>query len=194
METQMKSMVIGPKGAMPINLFAYSTNGLPGLEIHVGGLNTKSLREKFIFLSKMRRLPIPIKKYVLCAEMEGIKVSEEQASYLELPLLILYWHLAGLIPLMNLSECFSQGTISSTGRIHHFSFPDKFYHKLKSEFEALGQKNFTLILEGDIPSNTEFQCLPTLEILSSIENLTLILKNGMMARTKCSEAMHVGFS
>jgi hypothetical protein len=194
METQMKSMVMGPKGPMPINLFAYSTNGLPGLEIHVGGLNTKTMREKFIFISKTRRLPIPIKRYVLCAEMEGMKVSEEQASYLELPLIILYWHLAGLIPLMNLSECFSQGTISSTGRIHHFHFPSSLYQRLKREFEALGQKNFTLILEGDVFADVEFQWLPTLEVLSSIENLTLISKSGMMARTKSSEAMQVGFS
>lgn len=193
METQMKGMVMGPKGPKGINLFAYSTNGLPGLEIHLGNLSTKNLREKFIFLTKVRRLSIPIKRYVICAELEGMKIDEEQISYLELPLLILYWHLAGLIPLMNLSSCFTQGSISSLGQIHHASFPEAIYLNLKKEFEKIGQRNFTLILEGDASLFHRIQCLPTLEILSSIEGLTLTQKSVMIPQNSI-EAPQIGFS
>ncbi|MFZ4712659.1 MAG: hypothetical protein ACOYL6_03000 [Bacteriovoracaceae bacterium] len=193
METQMKSMVLGPKGPRGINLFAYSTNGLPGLEIHIGTLSTKTMREKFIFLSKTRKLPIPLKRYVLCAELEGIKVTEDQAMYLELPLLMLYWHLAGLIPLMNLSDCFTQGTISSTGQLQHSYFPLVMYQGLEREFMQMGQKNFTLILDGDTFVSSEIQCLPTLEVLSNIPYLTLHLKSGTM-KMPTSEAPQIGFS
>ena len=174
METQIKGLVFTKKGARVVNLFAYATNGLPGLEINLGHHSTKTIREKFIFLCKSRRLNMPLKRYVLCAEVDPHKGSEEEIQYLELPLLLLYWHLAGLVPLMNLSHCLAAGMVNSLGQIQQLKLPLEFYEEIEREGQFQEQTKYTLILDQITHELGFLQTLPTLEILSQIEGLTLL--------------------
>lgn len=170
METQLKSVVITERGPKPIPVFGYANNGLPGLEIIIPGVNTKRLKEKFIFLTKSRKLPIPLKRYLICAETREL-TKHDCYDYLELSMLMLFWHLAGLIPIMNLSDCFCAGTIGSTGKIAHLNFSQCFYEELMADYFVEGKKSYTVILDQFTSDLSEAHWLPTQEILNKIPDL-----------------------
>lgn len=173
METQLKSVMMTDRGPKAISVFGYANNGLPGLEIIIPGVNTKRLKEKFIFLTKSRKLPIPLKRYMICAETRELTKHDSYDS-LELSMIILFWHLAGLIPIMNLSDCFCAGTITSTGQISHLNFTQKFYEELMADYFVEGKKNYTVILDRFANEMTEAHWLPTHEILNKIPDLFFI--------------------
>lgn len=173
METQLKSVIITDRGPKPISVFGYANNGLPGLEIIIPGVNTKRLKEKFIFLTKARKLPIPLKRYLICAETRDI-TKHDQYESLELSMLILFWHLAGLIPIMNLSDCFCAGTVTSTGKISHLNFTQDFYEELMADYFVEGKKSYTVILDRFTNDMSEAHWLPTNEILNKIPELFFV--------------------
>ena len=102
-----------------VDIFGYSTKGLPGIEIVGLGKYSRSLKEKFIFLSRERKLKFPLRRYVLCieGEIESKKFKAEEYRYLELPLLIMLWSLTGHLPLERLEDCFAAGKVSVEGDI-----------------------------------------------------------------------------
>lgn len=190
METQLKSVIITDRGPKPISIFGYANNGLPGLEIIIPGVNTKRLKEKFIFLTKARKLPIPLKRYLICAETRELSKHDSYDS-LELSMLILFWHLAGLIPVMNLSDCFCAGTVTSTGKISHLNFTQKFYEELMADYFVEGKKNYTVILDRFTNEINEAHWLPTHEILSKIPDLHFIKNTEAPVLIK-DRTVHVG--
>lgn len=190
METQLKSVILTDRGPKPISIFGYANNGLPGLEIIIPGVNTKRLKEKFIFLTKSRKLPIPLKRYLICAETREIGKHDSYDS-LELSMLILFWHLAGLIPIMNLSDCFCSGTVSSTGKISHYVFNQNFYEELMADYFVEGKKNYTVILDRFTNEIKEVHWLPTHEILSKIPDLHFAKNNEAPVLVK-DRTVHVG--
>lgn len=103
----------------PVDIFGYASNGIPGIEIVGLGKYSRSMKEKFIYLSRERKLRFPLKRFVLCieGEVEGKKFKEEEYRYLELPLLIMLWSLTGHLPLGNLDDCFASGKISVEGDV-----------------------------------------------------------------------------
>lgn len=104
----------------PVDIFGYASNGIPGIEIVGLGKYTRGVKEKFIYLSRERKLKFPLKRFVLCieGEVEGKKFKEEEYRYLELPLLLMLWSLTGHLPLGNLEDCFSSGKISIEGEVN----------------------------------------------------------------------------
>lgn len=117
----------------PINVFGYSTNGIPGLELV--GLKTQSrrLKEKIIFLTRNNGHKIPLKRFVLCLESPPTWKWEHDSHWLELPLLTLYWSLAGIIPITKLDDCHCSGTISLEGDINTFPFESENFNLNKLE-------------------------------------------------------------
>lgn len=103
----------------PVDIFGYASNGIPGIEIVGVGRYARSMKEKFIYLSREKKLKFPLKRFVLCVEgeLEGKKFKEEEYRYLELPLLMMLWSLTGHLPLQALEDCFAAGKISVEGEV-----------------------------------------------------------------------------
>jgi hypothetical protein len=98
------------------SIFGYTSNGLPGLEIVGKGPTYRVLKEKIIYITKERKLKIPLKRFVISLNVEEdfpLKTTHQ----LELPVLILYWSLAGILNIQNLFSCLSLGRLDCSGSI-----------------------------------------------------------------------------
>lgn len=119
METQLQSCYFTKKGPAVITLFGYATKSVPGLEINGLGKYGKAIKEKIVFVTRSRGLQIPLKRFVLNAEI-GDELGElEGASvrWLEYPLLLHYWFLAGLLPISKLDNCLAVGSLNPSGLV-----------------------------------------------------------------------------
>jgi hypothetical protein len=117
----MRTKSLYPYGGQfcPVDIFGYASNGIPGIEIVGVGRHARSMKEKFIYISRQRKIKFPLKRFVLCVEgdLEGKKFKEEEYRYLELPLLMMLWSLTGHLPLQALDDCFASGKISVEGEV-----------------------------------------------------------------------------
>ena len=119
METQIHTCYLTKKGPSLVTLFGYSTKSVPGLEINGVGKYGKFIKEKIVFITRSRGLQIPLKRFVLNVEITDDLGDLESSSvkWLEYPLLLHYWFLAGLIPISKLDNCFAIGSITPSGVI-----------------------------------------------------------------------------
>lgn len=120
METQLQSCYFTKKGPALITLFGYATKSVPGLEINGLGKYGKSIKEKIVFVTRTRQLQIPLKRFVLNVEITDELGDLETGSvkWLEYPLLLHYWFLAGLLPISKLDDCLAVGSLSPSGEVH----------------------------------------------------------------------------
>jgi hypothetical protein len=119
METQLQSCYFTKKGPTLITLFGYSTKSIPGLEINGLGKYGKAIREKIIFITRTRSLQIPLKRFVInvetCDDLGDLESSS--VKWLEYPILLHYWFLAGLLPISKLDNCLAVGSLSPSGEV-----------------------------------------------------------------------------
>jgi hypothetical protein len=117
METQLQTCYFTKKGPVLITLFGYATKSVPGLEINGIGKYGKSIKEKIVFVTRSRSLQIPLKRFVLNVEMSDDLGDLESSSvkWLEYPLLLHYWFLAGLLPISKLDNCLAIGSLNPSG-------------------------------------------------------------------------------
>ncbi len=103
-----------------LEVYGYCSKGLPGLEIVGLGTLGRSIKEKLIFLSRQFGIKIPLKRYVLCIDLPPILKKEKGADdcrWLELPLLILFWTLSGVLELESLEDCVAMGKVQVNGTV-----------------------------------------------------------------------------
>jgi len=102
-------------------IFAHSSNGLPGVELIGFGNWARLIKEKIIYLVKVQKIKIPLKRYVLCFEEgPGLKNTEyEQIKWLEFPLLLVLLSLSDNLSLSSLEECLSCGYLDIKNKIIH---------------------------------------------------------------------------
>lgn len=119
METQLQSCYFTKKGPSLVTLFGYSTKSVPGLEINGLGKYGKSIKEKIIFITRSRQLQIPLKRFVLNVELTDDlgDLESNTVKWLEYPLLLHYWYLAGLLPITKLDNCFAIGSLTPSGEV-----------------------------------------------------------------------------
>lgn len=119
METQLQTCYYTKKGPSLITLFGYATKSVPGLEINGLGKYGRSIKEKIIFVTRTRNLQIPLKRFVLNVELTDDLGDIESSSvkWLEYPLLLHYWFLAGLLPISKLDNCFAVGSLTPSGLV-----------------------------------------------------------------------------
>lgn len=135
MGTSLYGVIPYGKRLKMVEIFGYSTKGIPGIEI-VGLKNlARPIREKFVYLGKTRSVECPLRRYVLCVEnaLDDEKFNEDELRHLEFPLLLLYWSLAGVVQIGNLSDCFASGRIDPHGILRPFDFPDEALHWLAAK-------------------------------------------------------------
>lgn len=119
METQLQTCFFTKKGPTLITLFGYSSKSVPGLEINGIGKYGKAIKEKIVYITRTRQLQIPLKRFVLNVEFSDDLGDLESASvkWLEYPLLLHYWYLAGLLPISKLDNCFASGSLTPSGLV-----------------------------------------------------------------------------
>ena len=104
---------------LKVNIFGYSNNGLPGIEILGLGSKGRPLKEKFIYLFRRQSRAIPLKRYVLVIEgLESVKkLLWEDFRWLELPIYLLLCSLCKFIPIKKLDNCLTVGKVDIDGHI-----------------------------------------------------------------------------
>lgn len=117
MQMQIYSSFLTKKGPELITAFGYSSKSIPGLEINGLGKYGKGIKEKIIFLTKKYQFRTPLSRFVLNVEIpdEWGELSTMNVRWLEYPLLLLYWNLAGILPISHMEECFALGSIRAEG-------------------------------------------------------------------------------
>ncbi|MBP9673651.1 MAG: hypothetical protein KBD63_01020 [Bacteriovoracaceae bacterium] len=110
MEVRMQGLTLEKNFFRLVDIFGYSSQGLPGLEIVGLGAQGKNMKEKFIFIAKEKKMKIPLKRYVLCVDQEIT-----HHAWLEIPLLLSFWFLSGHLQLKTMHNCLAFGQVSVKG-------------------------------------------------------------------------------
>ncbi len=161
METQIHSFAFSKRDACRVTLFGYATKSLPGLEINGLGRYGKTLKEKIIFLTRVRQLPIPLKRFVISTEYD-LEQDPELLRWLDVPVLLLYWYLAGLIPMRRLDNCLAVGHISPSGVL---------VGKTDPSLVAAAQEERLLLLGHASPGAVDTPWIDSRELLGHIPDL-----------------------
>jgi len=135
-----------------LHVFGYTSRSQPGLEISGIGIKGRAIKEKLIFLSKKRKLKFPLNRFILCVEgSDGFEKAE--LDYLELPLLLAFWAMAGLIPIKRLDNCFCSGRLGLEGEISCLNLSLNHWRRIE---EALVRRKKSAIYFGEsIPIESE---------------------------------------
>ncbi len=93
-----------------INIFGYASRGVPGIDI-IGIPHSRALKEKLIYMTRILKIKMPLKKYVLCADDLMASRDHQTLHQFELPLFLLLLALAEVIPLRQLDRTLALGHI-----------------------------------------------------------------------------------
>lgn len=168
----MRTKSLYPYGGAfcPVDIFGYASNGIPGVEIVGLGKHSRAMKEKFIYLSRERKLRFPLKRFVLCieGEVEGKKFKEEEYRYLELPLLLMLWSLTGHLPLGHLEDCFAAGKISVEGEIVPLPLVPRVQEILGEIFKLDENQTLKIIAPSNMTIKDEHYHLPVEGLFASL--------------------------
>lgn len=119
METQLQTCYFTKKGPALVTLVGYATKSVPGLEINGLAKYGKAIKEKIVFVTRTRGLQIPLKRFVLNVELSDDlgDLESNSVKWLEYPLLLHYWFLAGLLPISKLDNCLAVGSLTPSGLV-----------------------------------------------------------------------------
>ena len=130
METRITGIFPRAGKIKGVDIFGYTTKGIPGIDVVGMGSLSKKLKEKIIYLSKMAQLKIPLRKYTICVdEMGGKELTLEERVWLELPVLILFLSISKQIPIKKLEDCLCSGRIFVTGSLLSLEFSSSYNQK-----------------------------------------------------------------
>lgn len=147
METQIKSYIMTKKGIKLITIFGYATKSVPGLEINGVGKLAKNIKEKLIFITRTRKLKMPTKKFVICIDLNDLEeeLKPHELKWLEFPILLLFWYLAGHIPIRSLEDCLCTGWIHPRGDIYQTYLPQIIKSLLQEKLNPVEMKEVKIV-------------------------------------------------
>ena len=150
-------------------IFGYTSKSLPSLEIIGLGAEGKQIKEKFIYITKVLGLKIPRLRYVLCLENLDISKDEkDELTWLELPLLILYFQLAGILPIHKLCDCVATGRVLPSLEIYEPHYESlKLHEKLRDNPNSKLLTSKSLELTNTIPLRDLFKNYERLKVLDT---------------------------
>ena len=152
LNVKIKSLLINQSQLMGVDIYGISSRGIPGLEINGLGKRGKLLKEKINFITTRYLVTKKnVKRFVIsiessCAE-EKIR---EKGLDLEVPIIILYWTLLGVLPLKNLDECLALGRISVDFIVSSPNFDEIWNHPDRS---SLVKDKILICSELDSPQD-----------------------------------------
>lgn len=163
METQIKAYYHTNGGLKLITLFGYATKGVPALEINGVGKYSRNIKEKLIYLTRNRQLSIPLRRFVICVDINELSASEiDSLKWLEFPLLLIYWYLAGLIPIGKLDNCIAGGWLKTNGEIYQLSQSEA---RFQNQLRGHEKKHYLLIGDqtAEIDASKLLEHIPSLK-------------------------------
>jgi hypothetical protein len=170
----MRTKSLYPYGGQyyPVDIFGYSSKGVPGIEIVGLGKYSRSMKEKFIFLSREKKLKFPLRRFVLCieGEMESKKFKDEEYRYLELPLLVMLWSLTGHLPLEHLEDCFASAKVSIEGDINPLDLSLQQLEQLSDLFSLEDSQCLKIIAPNKMNIGESHYHLPVEGLFQSLSN------------------------
>ncbi len=175
METQITAIYKTTHGIKLVTIFGYATNGVPGLEVHGGGKLGKNIKEKIVYMTRIRKLKIPLKRFVLCVDVNELSSQNvQELKWLEFPFLLLYWYLAGLVPIRKLDDCLSSGMIHVSGVITHLVLPPSFREIVKEHFKNECIEQLKIIESSEAHTSSLYQ----IDTKLLLEHIPLLDVNG----------------
>lgn len=184
METQIKSFYKGPQGIKFVTIFGYATKGVPALEINGVGKLSKNIKEKLIFITRTRKLPIPLRRFVICVDLNELNDQNlSNLKWLEFPLLLMFWYLAGMVPISKLDDCLCAGWLQANGKIFQMNLPSKFGLQVQQHFSQREYEDLKLI---HLPQNSDnpFWLIESKLLLEHIPNLEFYIDNSSLMPKK----------
>jgi hypothetical protein len=169
MQTQIKTYILSNKGIRFINIFGYATRGVPGLEINGAGKLSKNIKEKLIYLTRQREIKLPTKRFVICLDINDFDsdITLSELKFIEFPILLLFWYLAGVLPIKKLESCLCSGWFNTKGYIYQSPYPKNIQSILTLDLNPVEIKSLTLItniVEGR-------ECFKTLDSRLLLEHI-----------------------
>jgi hypothetical protein len=142
----------------PVDIFGYTSHGIPGLEIIGLGKYGKSVKEKFIYLTRVKNLKVPKKRFVICVEgeFEGKKFKDEEYRYLELPMLLMLWSLSGNLALKSLEDCFSSGKVNIDGKFESLKLAEGLQSELREILDYPETLDLKIITDDHLKSCEDY--------------------------------------
>lgn len=176
METQIYSYVQTPKGPKVITIFGYATRGVPGIEISGCGKLSKNIKEKLIYMTRVRKLKLPTKRFVICVDLNDLEfdLPQSELKWIEFPMLLMFWYLAGLIPIQKLDDCVSTGWIDTRGDVYQGFAPSTLQELMKKKVNPVVLKSLKLITSIH-DDDQGLWCIDSAMLLEHIENLNFKL-------------------
>jgi len=173
MKMNMRTKSLYPFGGVycPVDIFGYSSKGIPGIEIVGVGRHARSMKEKFVYLSRTKQLKFPMRRYVLCVEgeLEGKKFKDEEYRYLELPLLVMLWSLTGHLPFRQLDDCFAAGKVSVEGEVSVLNLNSVEQNLLNDLFNLNEDQSLKIIAPNAAIIGEDFYHLPLEGLMESLQ-------------------------
>lgn len=168
METQLQTCYFTKKGPKLVTLFGYATKSVPGLEINGIGKFGKSIKEKIVFVTRTRQLQIPLKRFVLNVELSDDlgDLESNSVKWLEYPLLIHYWYLAGLLPISKLDNCLAVGSLTPGGVVEE---------PLDNEVICFTEENDLHLISSSDKISSPRGAIDSKELLNGVASLDFIL-------------------
>lgn len=175
METQINSFFQSKRGTQVVRIFGYSSKGIPGLEVNGVGKLSKNIKEKLIYLTRARKLSTPLRRFVICVDLNDLEetIDWQELKWLEFPILLLYWQLAGLVPISRLDDCLCSGTILSSGEVRQTFVPLDINVPLSYKLTPIERKALKVIISGSKDSGPFWGIDPVL-LLQHIPQLKFI--------------------
>lgn len=155
----------------PVDIFGYVSHGTPGIEIVGMGKHSRAMKEKFVYLSRVRQLRLPKRRFVICVEgeIEGKKFKDEEYRYLEFPMLLVLWSLSGHLPFSHLDDCISTGKVSIDGDVECMDLQKELQNKLFNLFAILHEEEMKIIAPDKMEISDDFYHLSLEGIMKSLE-------------------------
>lgn len=141
MELRLKTFCSFQNELQLVDIFGYTTQGMPSLELGGTSRMTKLFKEKILFLTKSRKMSLPPRRYILCMDMDQSQCRTEDIRDFELPFLILFWSLGEVLPIRHLEDCVCSGRIYINGviRSKRLSWEHRqFLEKSGKKFKLIG--------------------------------------------------------
>lgn len=164
MQQRIQAMVVKSGKTQLIDLFGYTTKGIPGLEIIGLGSQGRILKEKLFFLARSLNCSLPKRRFVLCIDLpDGLQrnASGLEFQWLELPLFILYMTLGGIFPLYSLENCFSAGCVDLACQFDDWVYHHDFFERHEGELKSC------LIVSQDQEVPSSYQLIDISPLMSS---------------------------
>jgi len=177
METKITCVYPMQRDIGRVDLFGYSSLGLPGVNILGFGKWGHSLKEKLIYFTRMHGLKLPQKKYIICCEgyKERGVIKENSLQYIEFPMLVMLWTLAGLIPIKRLENCFCGGKIDIGGGIEYLSLSFENLSRLDQSFKAKGGPNWVYLSDREEQVGEKIISIPVRELFQDIKTKSITI-------------------